>query len=361
MASRMFRPDKEGIACLEALVKGSSRMVVLTHTRPDGDAAGSATAMYGWVRSLRPEADAVVVFDTPVPGFLEFLLEGVRYIVAETAMEEALKAIGEADLLLVTDLSGLDRTGSLEQAARSSMAHKVLVDHHLSPKREEFALVFSETETSSACELLFDILKAVPSTGGKAANLPSGVLKALMTGMTTDTNNFANSVFPSTLEMASELLAAGVDRDWILDRIYNSCRENRIRAFSYLLGQKMKLMGEGCAYMVMTAEESAGFDLREGETEGLVNVPLTMADVRLSLFLREDGDHYRFSARSKAGVSANVFAKTYFHGGGHERAAGGKLYFPQDIPSRDDAAAYVEKAVKAFFEGGTITADTTAK
>ena len=73
--------------------------------------------------------------------------------------------------------------------------------------------------------------------------------------------------------------------------------------------------------------------------------------VRMSLFLTEQEDHFRVSVRSKKGTSANRMAASCFHGGGHELAAGGKLYFPADIPGPDDAQAYILKGIEGFFEG----------
>jgi phosphoesterase RecJ-like protein len=100
--------------------------------------------------------------------------------------------------------------------------------------------------------------------------------------------------------------------------------------------------------MILTKELQQRFDVREGETEGLVNVPLTIADVRLSLFLKEDDGHFRVSIRSKKGTSAQQLAVKYFHGGGHENAAGGKLFIGKDILRAEDAVAYVESALKSF-------------
>jgi phosphoesterase RecJ-like protein len=69
----------------------------------------------------------------------------------------------------------------------------------------------------------------------------------------------------------------------------------------------------------------------------------------MSIFLTQQEDHYRVSIRSKKGTSANLCARQFFHGGGHEQAAGGKLFFPGDIPSPEDAQAYILKVTERFF------------
>ena len=150
-------------------------------------------------------------------------------------------------------------------------------------------------------------------------------------------------------EKASELIAAGVDRDALLQQLYNSYRENRVRLFGHMQANELRILGEA-ACMILTKDLQQRFDVREGETEGLVNVPLTIADVRLSIFLKEDDGHFRVSIRSKKGTSAQQLAVNYFHGGGHENAAGGKLFIGEDIPRPEDAAAYVESALKSFLQ-----------
>lgn len=343
------------IARMTGMVEGASRVVVLTHTRPDGDAVGSSLAAAAFIRFLNPAAGVQVVYDTPLPDYLDFLTGGSGSITAADDPGAAETAIACADLLFLTDLSGLDRLGSLEAAARASSAPRILVDHHLDPKREEFACVFSETAISSACELFYWLLKAVPRMKGSLADLPGKALTALFTGMTTDTNNFANSVFPSTLGMASQLLEAGVDRDFIIDKLYHSYRENRVRAFASLLGSGMVVRPEGYAYMILSAARKAAFGLKDGELEGLVNIPLSMEKVRLSIFLQEDDGFFRVSIRSKRGVSANELAREFFHGGGHVQAAGGRLFMPGDIAGPEAAAGYVESCAPAVL--GTIHAN----
>ena len=207
--------------------------------------------------------------------------------------------------------------------------------------------MFSETEISSASELLYRVLLALPDVGS-ADKLPLEVLTPLMAGMTTDTNNFANSVYPTTLQMASELLAAGVDRDALLDKLYHCYRENRLRAMGAMLHERMVITPEGVACTVLDRAFLERFGLQDGETEGFVNLPLGIGRVRMSIFLREDEGHFRVSIRSKEGVSANRLATEAFHGGGHECAAGGKVFYPQDIATPDLAGEYIQAVAARF-------------
>ena len=341
---------ENSIRTLDGLIEAAERITIAVHTHPDGDAAGSGAALLSYLRERRGK-DAVLLLPDPLPDSLTFVLPRDGVMVYEEVPETACGRIAASDLLFGLDFNAFDRTGGAEIPLRESRAEKVLFDHHLSPDRAAFDLVFSRTEVSSACEILFDTLLALPDIAGDAGKLPAACTYALMTGMTTDTNNFANSVFPGTLRMASALLAAGTDRDDILARLYNRYRENRFRLMGYLLSEVLRITPEGVAYMILRKEDQLRFNMRQGETEGFVNLPLGIDRVRMSLFLTEQEDHFRVSVRSKKGTSANRMAASRFHGGGHELAAGGKLYFPADIPGPDDAQAYILKGIEGFFEG----------
>lgn len=339
--------SRADIEHLSLALDRAGRISIVSHTHPDGDAAGSSAAMLSYIKDMRSREVRLILPDTP-PRTLMFLCPEGQTIIASESPDEAKRWIGSSDLIIVIDLNELHRTEQLESVITESKAEKILIDHHVGPDRIHFGTVFSENEISSACELLFWILMAMPDIKADATRLPAAAARALMAGMTTDTNNFANSVYPTTLEMASTLLKAGVDRDDLLDRIYNRHRENRIRAMGYLQSSCMQITPRGAAYIIATKEIQERFDIREGETEGLVNVPLAIEKVRISIFLKQDNGFFRVSIRSKAGTSARVLAISSFHGGGHELAAGGKLFFPGDIPAPEDAAAYLETVTEQY-------------
>jgi len=355
---------QDSLKRLQALIDGASRVSVLGHTHPDGDALGCTGALAVFLRDICGKDAALVLPDSPADNLRFILPSSCPLLCGDTEPEAAAARIEESDLIFLLDCNGFSRTEGLEPYLTASKAQKVLIDHHLNPQRECFDLVFSTPDISSASELLYWVLKALADredsapegtsalssvTGGALSSMPSAISigTCLLAGMTTDTNNFANSVYPSTFRMASELIAAGVDRDALLQQLYNSYRENRVRLFGHMQAHELRILGDA-ACMILTKELQQRFDVREGETEGLVNVPLTIADVRLSIFLKEDDGHFRVSIRSKKGTSAQQLAVQYFHGGGHENAAGGKLFIGEDIPQAADAAAYVENALKSF-------------
>lgn len=340
---------REKAIVLSAWIDSASCITLVSHARPDGDAAGSCAAAAAYLRGCRGK-DAAVILPDAVPASLGFVLDGCNLTVACDAPAEAAARLASTDLLICLDFNTMSRAEGIAEKLQSCPARKVLIDHHEGPSTDEFDLCFSSTAVSSACELLYTVLLEMPDIDHDASRLPMQAARALMTGMTTDTNNFANSVYPGTLRMASELLAAGVDRDDLIDRIYFSERPNRLAAQGDFLTSYMEILPCGAAVTVLPQSFFERHGLADGETEGFVNMPLAVKDVRLSILAREDEGRFRVSLRSKRGVSARSLAVRCFHGGGHEQASGGKILIPDDIPDTSAAADYLREVAARFMQ-----------
>ena len=328
----------------------AARTVIVTHLKPDGDAMGSSIAMYHFIRKFF-STDVRIVLNDRYPQSIAFIAdeEVEKDILDYDGNKDGVeREIREADLIIALDFNAFHRTDRLESALKEARAVKILIDHHLFPDAESFDLVFSYQEISSASELLYHILKATPQCGGKAENLPLRSAEAILTGMTTDTNNFANSTYPSTLQMASELIGMGVDRDRIIFNIYNQYGENRLRLLGHVLKDLMKITEDGVAYVVLDKKTLERYDIQEGDTEGFVNMPLTIRKVVMSILAKEDNGRVRISIRSKKGISANRCSRVHFNGGGHENAAGGRLNIPENVAGIENVGEYIEKHTHIF-------------
>ena len=323
---------------LSSYIERAEKVVVITHMHPDGDAAGSTAALAHYLQDFRHKN--VSLIREPLPDTISFIDEHFTPVSGDKARE----VLKEADLIFCTDFGVLDRCGEYERELAESKAIKVLADHHPEPQAEAFDLLFSSSELSSASEIVYQLLKGLCRDEEERKALLGGACGyALMCGMTTDTNNFSCSTFPSTLMMASELLAYGINRDEILEKLYNRYRENRVRAFASLLSEHFSIREDGIGIIKVSTESWHKFGLQEGELEGLVNVPLSIDRVKISIYLREDGDTVRVSLRAKKGWSARELAVRYFHGGGHELASGGKLLLGRDLDSFGEIDDYLEK------------------
>ena len=346
---------------VQRILKDCDNFVVTCHNSPDGDALGSCAAMCHFLTSGGKRC--VLVLPDPAPAPLSFVFEPAPSFPVynrEDHPQQVAAALAGAGAIVCLDFNHLGRT-KLGDAIRACPVPRILIDHHLNPDRGTFDACISDVNVSSACELLYYLLLSFDGINGDASALPPRCAYSLLVGMTTDSNNFANSVYPTTLRMASELIAAGVDREDIIDKIYHHYRENRLRAMGYFLSEKLTLTPQKVAYVVFSQEEMLRFGLEEGETEGFVNLPLSLDVVDMSIFVRELPDRFRVSVRSKKGVSANSLAKDYFFGGGHENAAGGMLFkFSSDPKNRlghpavvegvASAVQYVQDAIVRYFD-----------
>lgn len=342
MASKLTF-NNDDIIILTRLLESSERIGIVSHSRPDGDAAGCCVAIFRFLGAIfHKKKDCRILLENGVPDNIDFLWgeeEKNRTLFYCDSPSEVKEFVSACDLLICLDLAGLHRTGSMQEAFEGCTAHKILIDHHLNPDRDSFDITFSITEISSASELLYHILARLASDG--TYPLPQACLEPILTGITTDTNNFDNSVYSTTLAAVSELLEAGVDRDSILYKLYNRCPERRIRLMGKLLSENLTILDNGVAYMILDAETIGHYGIKSGETEGFVNIPLTIDRVKISIFIKQDGDIVRVSIRSMRGISANLLASRHFHGGGHEQAAGGRLDIGTDVPDFESIPAYV--------------------
>lgn len=338
------------ISIFTAMIEKSQSIAIVGHMKPDGDALGSCLGMYHYL-SLYGKNNVKIVLPHKTQAYLNFIIDkesAKDILIHEEHPRRAEEALMASDLIICLDFNAFHRTDRLENPLTASTAEKILIDHHLNPDREKFTLSFSETAISSASELVYQILMNTSVIGGNAGRLPEKAAIALMTGMTTDTNNFANSVYPSTLRMAADLIEAGVDRDFIVSSIYQQHRETRMRLMGHVLKDLMTITSDGVAYIILDKKVLQEYHIEEGDTEGFVNMPLSIAKVKMSLLLKEDGNMVRVSIRSKKSISANRCSRLHFHGGGHENAAGGRLYIPEDISGIGQAAAYIEEHTHTF-------------
>ena len=145
--------------------------------------------------------------------------------------------------------------------------------------------------------------------------------------MMTDTGNITYNSYNSDLYIIiAELLKYGIDKDYIYNTAMNTFSADRLRLMGYAMSEKMEVFPEvGGAIIELTREELYRFNYQKGDTESLVNKPLSIPGIYWSIFLREDADYIKVSARSTGDFAVNGYCEQYFSGGGHKNAAGGEF------------------------------------
>ena len=329
---------------LEALLQAAHDIVLVGHFNPDGDALGSVSAAYHYLKARGKRAR--ILIPSPYPGNMSFLEPddpADRMLICESDLAEARRLVAAADVIICLDLNRLARTEYLEDDILAAPGRKVLIDHHIPAELDRFDVAISTVDVSSTCELLFRTLLSLPDIAGDTARLGIRCAEALYVGMMTDTNNFSNSVFPGTFDMAARLIAVGVDKDGLQEKVLSCYSVSRTRLMGHMVKDKMKVLPKwNAAYMLLSNKEKDRYHFQPGDSEGFVNLPLAISSVQVSAFFTEnfDSKYIRVSLRSKGRIDVNRFAIRFFNGGGHRNAAGGRLYMPlEDVP------AYFEQAL----------------
>ena len=322
------------------------RIVILSHTNPDGDAVGSSLA---WAEVLRARGHEVTcVVPNKYPYFLDWMPGIEEVVVFKTDTEgRAVKAIAEADVLFCLDFNAVSRLEILSETIQgNTTARRVLIDHHLQPD-EGFDIVFSHPESSSTCFLVYCLVEAMYGTGAITRRMG----ELLYVGMMTDTGNFAFShLTPELFRAVAVLLEKGISIPEIHNSVYNAYTEGRARLFGYAINRKMALIEDGTvAYMSLLESEMRRFQFQQGDSEGFVNYALTINKVKMSAMFLAHRKFIRISLRSRGNVDVNLFARKYFNGGGHKNAAGGKSFL-----SMEETIDHYIRSVREFAEEGHL-------
>ena len=316
-----------------------ARNVVITcHVSPDGDALGSTTALCSVLRALGKDA-TVVTADCP-PKSLQFL-PGVREIITATrSPERAQDLIAKADLVFCLDFNDLKRVDRLSEAFEKAASRRIVMDHHLAPIISCDILI-SHPEVSSTSALLYIFLWQA----GWTRYLNRSSAACIYTGMMTDTGNFAyNSNDPDLYLIIHDLLRKGIDKDNLYKLVHNNASQSGIRLNGYAQYRTEYMCGGRMALITLSYDDLRDFDYSKGDTEGLVNIPLTIPEVQWSVFMREDSkDLVKISMRSKGVFPVNLVCEEKFGGGGHINAAGGEFH-----GSLSEALSYLLKAIPDY-------------
>ena len=328
---------------LRQLIVDCKRVVVICHKSPDGDAIGSSLA---WAEYLRQQGkDVSVVVPDAYPDFLQWLPNTQLIMRYDKKAEEVKTVFEQADLVCCMDFNESSRVEELQPLLDAFQGKRLMIDHHLNPNLDD-AMVISRSQLCSTCELVFSILWQLdayePMTHAMAV--------CLYCGMMTDTGGFTyNSTRPEIFYIISLLLDKRVNKDLVYNRVYHNYSADAIRLRGYVISRKMRVSNElHAAYFTLTRDEMKRYHFIKGDAEGLVNEPLRIKGMKVSISLREDTEKPNLilvSLRSSCGFHCAEMARRFFNGGGHEDAAGGKLFC-----SITEAEQIATQAILAFRE-----------
>lgn len=284
-------------------IHARDRFVVSSHARPDGDSIGSQMAMAYALRALGKEV--VVVNRDPAPAPL-LAFPGVSSIRVAEAVT------GAFDAALVMECSDLARTG-VQGLDRYFILN---IDHH--PGNAAYgAINWFDGDAAACAEMVFDIVRVL------GVPLSPEIATHIYVGIVTDTGSFHYSnISARTFDICRQLVEAGVEPPRVARSIFDSNTLGRLKLFGSVLSSvELEDQGRLAVVCVDRAMATAAGGTYE-DTEGLINLPLTVKEIQAVVFFKEMETHeYRVSMRSKGDIDVNAVAKRY-GGGGHKNASG---------------------------------------
>ena len=314
-------------------------VVIIPHKNPDGDAMGSCLAWQGMLNQLGHSTSVIAPNDYPT--FLHWLPGHDGVWIYENDQELADKLIAEADMVFTLDFNTLKRIDQMGARVAESAAKKVMIDHNQEP--DDYAdIMFSNPAIGSTCEFVFQIIDAM----GLAKHINQDIASCLYTGIVTDTGSFRfPSVTSATHRAVATLIDAGANHSEIHEKIKDNARPDRLKLLGIALKNMVFISEYKTAYITISQDELDACNYQKGDTEGFVNYGLSVAGIEMAVLMTESKkeEMIKISFRSKGDLAVNLFAKTYFEGGGHINAAGGK-----SDKSLRETEAYFLKSLAAF-------------
>lgn len=292
-------------------IKRATSVVILTHTRPDGDALGGALALSRALDYLKIPNQ--VCDESEIPSNLAFI----------DGMEKVKKGMKEVfDLLVTLDCSDEQRLGTLSELffmAKRKKIDTINVDHHVSNK------LFAKYNYARTCSAnCMHVAKLIEYMG---APIDKKTAEYLLVGLLTDSGNFSHDdVTEETMLLAGKLIQAGADIRYYNEMLFK--RQSKARATLYartMMGMRF-YHDNRFAVIVVTKKNMDECGADASMTEGFVDFPLNVDTVEIAASLLEmKKGQYKISLRSKHYADVNRLAGTY-GGGGHVRAAGCMLF-----------------------------------
>ncbi len=310
----------EDIKATKQLLSIPQKIVIIPHKNPDGDAIGSTLGLLHYLKNEGKEA--VIVAPNDYPKFLKWMPGNESILNFEKDFTPARKAIQEATVIFTLDFNHLGRVDHMQPFLEEATATFVMIDHHQEPA-DYATIMYSDVSMSSTCEMVYNFIKNIDTTD----KITPEIANCLYTGIMTDTGSFK---FPSTTSTTHRIIADLIDKGAEKTTIHNSIYDNNTPSRLHLLGCALKNMvileKYSTVYITLSQEELDTNNYKKGDTEGFVNYGLTLEGIKFAVIFIEDKDQgiIKISFRSQGDFSVNEFARTYFEGGGHTNASGGK-------------------------------------
>jgi len=302
-------------------LSGQARRIAITmHQKPDADAMGSTLGLCHLLRQLGHTVQ--VISPTNWARWVDWMPGAEDVLDYELHRQKADAWLDSAEWLFCLDFNHMGRTKSMAAKLSALACTKILIDHHQEPDVNMFQYGASNTAKSSTCEMVYDFIVE----SGHRDKITVPLAECLYAGVVADTGSFRfSSTHASVHQMVACLKERGLEHTRVHEALYDNYLENRLRFLGHVLMNRMEVIYElNTALIHIPKADLLKFDIKTGDTEGLVNYPLSIQGIRLVGLCIDRDEERKWSFRSKGSFDCNTFARRYFEGGGHFNAAGGR-------------------------------------
>ena len=313
------------------LLETPKKTLVICHTRPDGDAIGSAFALKAILSKLGSETYCVCADE--VPSRLKFLTASIQ----SSALSAAIPADFVPERIITVDTASVSQMGKLADLFSESV--DVMIDHHKSGT--PYADYYIDPHAAATGEIIYKLADALLSA--KGLTIPSDVCKCLYAAISSDTGCFKYSnVTPTTHMTAASLVKSGIDAAEINRLLFDSKSPARLHAEKVGL-EKLKLCFDGkIAIVALDYDDIEEHKVNHEEFDAFIDVARCVEGVEVAISVRRPSpdESFRISMRSAGSVDVSAIC-ALFGGGGHVKAAGCSI----DADSIKEAAEKVLREV----------------
>ena len=337
--------NSESISAVKSLLNSPKNIVVIGHKNPDGDAIGSCLGLANFLRQKGHHVTTLMPND--FPDFLKWIPETADITIYEKELATSEEIVSKADLIFTLDFNALNRTGGLQGLLEAAKADFILIDHHQQP--DDYAIIkYSDVSICSTSQMVYHFIEYLDGL----ELLNPEIATQLYVGIMTDTGSFRYPATTATTHrVIASLIEAGAKNSEIHQNIYDTNSSDRLKLLGTALNNLVVLPEYHTAFITISQEELNTNNFKKGDTEGFVNYALSMKGVVFAIIFIENKkeDIIKISLRSKGNFSVNEFSRSYYNGGGHTNAAGGRSHlslsetvaeFISILPKHKEALSY---------------------
>ena len=274
------------LSAIAQWLRGKSRIVVVTHGKPDGDAMGSVLAA-SRALSLAAEREGRDIevtpcFSGPMPVWHSDLTGDARFLYITHGVTPP-----DADAVLIVDTGSWTQLDDVRGWLEARTDRTAILDHHQQGDAEISDRLVVDTSAAAACEIVAELACHLLRCAS-AKELPVGVATPLYLGIATDTGWFKfSNVTSRTMRLAADLLDAGVDHSQLYETVEQQDRSSRY----YLLGRALSSMEliEHESIALLTISQGDVHAVRAGpeDVSQFSAYPMSISGVRVCAMLTE--------------------------------------------------------------------------